>query len=54
MPITTFTIKGEIKDFERIDNLYRTLKREGSKLLKNWEITMESTYTEKAGEREKP
>jgi len=52
MPRTKFVIEGDIKDFERIDNLYRTLRREGIKLLKNWVMTMESTYTEKEGEKE--
>jgi len=54
MPRTKFTITGDIVDFERIDNLYRTLRREGAKLLKNWEMTMESTYSEKEGEKEIP
>ncbi len=48
----TFTIVGDIEEFGRIDNLYRALKREGSKMLKNWEITVEASYEEKEGEKE--
>jgi len=53
-PITTFTIKGEVEDFTRVDNLYRTLKREGLKLLKNVEINISVEYIEKVGEGEIP
>lgn len=46
MPKATFKISGEIAEFERIDNLYRVLKREGEKLLKNWTIEVTADYTE--------
>ena len=51
MPKAIFTITGEIEEFDRIDNLYRSLKREGEKLLKNWEISLNVEYTEKEGEK---
>ncbi len=50
MPRATFKISGEIKEFERLDNLYRVLKREGEKLLDKWEIEVNAEYTEKQGE----
>jgi len=46
MPRTTFTITGDISDFDRIDNLYKNLKREGNKALTNWEIKVDAFYTE--------
>jgi len=46
MPRTTFTITGDISDFERIDNLYRKLKLEGGKMLTNWEIKVQAFYEE--------
>ena len=52
MPKATFTITGEIEEFDRIDNLYRSLKREGAKMLSDWEISVSAEYNEKAGERE--
>lgn len=54
MLMATFTITGQIKDFPKIDNLYRALKREGSKLLDEWEITVDAKYQEKVGELEIP
>ena len=51
MPMSTIIIRGEIEDFTRLDNLYKNLKREGDKLLKNWEIQVEVKYSEKAGEK---
>ena len=54
MPRAIFTIEGEITDFTRVDNLYRTLKREGEKLLNNWVINFDVKYTEKEGELEIP
>ena len=51
MPKATFTITGEIEEFDRLDNLYRSLKREGSKLLKNWKITVAADYEEIQGEK---
>jgi len=46
MPKTSFKITGDIENFDRIDNLFKTMKREGEKLLKNWVIEVESSYTE--------
>ena len=54
MPLARFTVEGEIKEFTQIDNLYRTLRREGSKLLRDWKITFDVNYTEKEGELEIP
>jgi len=51
MPQATFTIIGEIEEFDRLDNLYRSLKREGSKLLKNWTITVKAEYQEEQGQK---
>jgi len=46
MPRATFTIEGDIAEFDRIDNLYRSIKREGEKGLKNWTITVKADYVE--------
>jgi len=54
MPKASFTIEGEIADFTRIDNLYRTLKREGEKLLKEWTIKFNVDYEERQGEGQIP
>lgn len=51
MPTAKFSITGDVEDFERIDNVYRSLKREGGKLLKNWVIDLNVTYEEKQGEK---
>ena len=51
MPKLVFKISGEIAEFDRIDNLYRVLKREGDKLLKDWKIELEASYEEKKGEK---
>ena len=51
MPRATYTITGDIKEFDRIDNLYTTLKREGAKMLENWEISVTAAYTEREGEK---
>ena len=51
MPECKFTLSGSIEDFTRIDNLYRSLKREGEKLLTTWEINAEVSYTEKQGDK---
>jgi len=48
-PKATFKIAGDIKDFAQIDNLFKALKREGIKLMKNWIIEVDVTYTEEAG-----
>lgn len=45
-PIAKFEITGEIEDFNRLDNLYRTMKREGEKLLKNFTIKVTAEYEE--------
>ena len=49
VPKAEFKISGNIKDFAQIDNLFRALKREGIKLLKNWVIEVDVTYTEESG-----
>lgn len=51
MPEATFNIKGEIEDFTRLDNLYKSLKREAEKLLSSWTIDIKVEYTEKKGEK---
>lgn len=50
MPEATFTVKGSIKDFTRLDNLYSSLKREIEKLLADWNIDVSVTYSEKKGD----
>lgn len=52
MPEASFTIKGDIKDFTRLDNLYSALKRESDKLLDNWEINVNVTYSIKQSDIE--
>ncbi len=52
MPKATFMITGEIEKFDRVDNLYNSLKREGSKMLKDWTIQVNVEYSEKEGEKE--
>jgi len=51
MPRAVFTVTGDIKEFDRVDNIYRALKREGEKGLENWEISVDVTYGEKQGEK---
>jgi len=51
MPEATFIISGSIEDFTRLDNLYKALKREAEKLLKEWEMRVEVKYSEKKGEK---
>ncbi len=51
MPEATFTIKGSIGDFTRLDNLYKSLKRESEKLLSEWTMNIAVTYEEKKGEK---
>ena len=51
MPECTFIIRGNIEDFTRLDNLYRSLLRESDKLLEKWELNVEVKYTEKKGEK---
>lgn len=52
MPQATFNIVGKIEDFTRLDNLYRSLIRESDKLLSEWEIKIDVSYSEKQGEKE--
>ncbi len=54
VPKAVFTVSGEIADFTRADNLYRTMKRETEKLLKNWSIDFKIDYSEKEGEIHTP
>ena len=49
VPKATFKISGDIKDFAQIDNLYRSMKREGIKLLKNWVVEVSVIHTEEEG-----
>lgn len=51
MPQAVFTISGDIEDFTRLDNLYKSLKREAEKLLSTWEMKVSVTYEEKKGEK---
>ena len=51
MPECTFIIRGSVLDFTRLDNLYKSLKREGDKLLEEWTIDVEVKYSEKKGEK---
>jgi len=51
MPEATFVLSGNIEDFTRLDNLYKSLTREADKLLTKWEIVVEVKYTEKQGEK---
>jgi len=51
MPACTFIIRGDILDFTRLDNLYKSLIRETEKLLKDWSLDIEVKYTEKMGEK---
>lgn len=50
MPEATFIVRGKIADFTRLDNLYKSLKRESDKLLSDWTIDVEVKYSEKKGE----
>jgi len=45
-PQVVVSLKGKIADFTRLDNLYNVLKREGSKLLKDWELSIDVEYKE--------
>ena len=51
MPAATFIIRGDIEDFTRLDNLYKSMKREADKLLSTWTIDVEVKYSEKKGEK---
>ena len=52
MPQAVITISGNIEDFTRLDNVYRSLKREAKKLLGKWKLEVSVTYEEKQGEKE--
>ena len=45
-PTAMFKITGEIENFKQMDNLYNVMKREGEKLLKNWVIEIDASYSE--------
>ncbi len=45
-PEVEVKLTGTVVDFSRIDNVYTVLKREGSKLLKDWEINVNVTFSE--------
>ena len=49
MPQATITISGNIEDFTRLDNVYRSLKREAEKLLAEWVLKIEVSYEETQG-----
>lgn len=51
MPRAVFTISGDITAFDRVDNVYNALKREGVKLLENWEIRVVLDYHESQAEQ---
>lgn len=53
MPKATFKITGEITEFDRVDNLYRALKSQGEKMLKNWtiEVTVEFKEDQETSEK---
>ena len=44
-------ISGEVADFTRLDDLYKNIKREGAKLLKDWVLSISVEYIEKQGEK---
>lgn len=39
-------LTGTIEDFARIDNVYTSLKREGKKLLSNWKLDINVSFSE--------
>ena len=47
MPQCTFEITGDIASFDKVDDVYKVLKREGAKLLKNWTLTVSLELIEK-------
>lgn len=50
MPLTPraeIKMSGDIRDFQQIDNLYRAIKREGIKTLKEWTLEVNVSYVEK-------
>lgn len=52
MPQAIITIEGNIEDFTRLDNVYRSIKRESEKLLKDWKLKINVVYSEAQGEKE--
>ncbi len=42
----TITLKGEIADFDRLDNVYRAVKTQAPKLLDNWTLEINMSYRE--------
>lgn len=51
MPQAVFKIEGKIADFTRLDNVYRSIKREAEKLLAGWKLSVSVTYEEKQGQK---
>lgn len=51
-PDVKVVLTGKISDFARIDNVYTTMKREGSKLLKDWTIDIDVKFSESAAGKE--
>ena len=45
-PQITVTLTGSIGDFTRLDNLYKSMKREAQKLFKDWQLKIDLDYTE--------
>lgn len=52
MPQAIIKISGTIEDFTRLDNVYRSLKREAEKLLKGWTLNIDVKYEEAQGQKE--
>ena len=46
-PEVEVKLTGKITDFGRMDNVYTVLKREGAKLLKDWNIEINVKFSEK-------
>jgi len=51
VPEAKITISGNIEDFTRLDNVYRSLKREAEKLLSGWKMDIAVSYVETQGEK---
>lgn len=49
-PRAIIKMTGDIKDFSQIDSLYRAIRREGAKTLKEWVLEIDVAYVEKEGE----
>jgi len=52
VPQAIIKISGTIDDFTRMDNVYRSLKREAGKLLTGWKLEIEVKYEETQGQKE--